>query len=442
MTDKQEKSYHIIGFEAENVKRLKAVSLSPEGNVIEITGENGMGKSSLLDAIEIALGGADSIPAVPIRLGEETARIIVTMNGLTVKRTFKAKEEGGYTTAIVVETDEGFRAQKPQNVLSALIGDLTFDPLAFTRMKPTDQLDVLKRFVNGFDFDAEAKDRRDTFEKRTTVNRQIKEGKAQVAGINIPDDTPSELVDVSVLVAELEDVGTHNADIEKRKANRERVRSDISAKIAGAERAKQQAADLRRQADALDQDAADLLKDAEAYRDKLDAAGQLPESKDPSEVRAKIDAANAINEQVRRRQSRDALIAQVAALEEHAKQLTADIEASDVRKSDAIAEAKLPVEGIGFDDTGVTLNNLPFGQASSAEQIKAATALCMAANPKLRVILIRDGSLLDKHSFQILSEMAAANEFQVFVEVVESDRANAIVIEDGEIKPKFLEAAE
>lgn len=442
MSDKQEKSYHIIGFEAENVKRLKAVSLSPEGNVIEITGENGNGKSSLLDAIEIALGGADSIPSVPIRRGEDSARIIVTMNGLTVKRTFKAKEDGGYSTAIVVETDEGFRAQKPQNVLSALIGDLTFDPLAFTRMKSADQLDVLKRFVKGFDFDAEAKGRRDAFEKRTAINRQVKEGKAQVAGINIADDVPSELIDVSALVAELEDVGTHNAEIEKRKGNRERVRSDISAKIAGADRLKQQAIDLRRQADELDRQAADLLHDAQAYQDKLDEAGALPDPKDPSEVRAKIDAANAVNEQVRRRKSRDALVDQVTALEERAKQLTADIEASDVRKSDAIAAAKLPVDGIGFDDTGVTLNGLPFSQASSAEQIKAATALCMAANPKLRVILIRDGSLLDKHSFQILAEMAAANEFQVFVEVVESDRANAIVIEDGEIKQKFLEAAE
>ena len=37
----------IIELQAENVKRLRAVTISPEGHIVEISGRNGQGKSSV-----------------------------------------------------------------------------------------------------------------------------------------------------------------------------------------------------------------------------------------------------------------------------------------------------------------------------------------------------------------------------------------------------------
>lgn len=436
-------SYRIVGLTAENVKCLKAVKVIPDGNVVEITGENGNGKSSILDSIVMALGGKEEIPDVPIRVGEEKAVIIVEMNGIVVKRNFRAQEDGTYTTSLVVETADGMTAKKPQDYLNALIGELSFDPLAFTRMNPKQQFDILRRFVPDFDFEAAARRRKSVFDDRAAINRQIKDAQGVVASARIPDGVPDEEIDVSALTDELQAIGDFNADIERRKGNRERVRADIEAKRVGADQKKREAADLRRRADFLDQEAADLLSDATALQDKLDEAGPLADPKDPAEAREKIDEAHRINAQVRQKKAIDAKIAEVRVLEQKSAQLTKDIDAIDAEKTAAIANSKIPVEGIGFGDDAVYLNGLPFNQASSAEQLRAAVALTIAANPRLRVVLIRDGSLLDHKAFEVLSEMAEVNDFQVFIEVVESTRPGALVIEAGEIRAESaLEAAE
>ena len=47
-----EKPVKIIGFEAENVKRIQAVALEPSSNGLTVIGgNNGNGKTSILDAI-------------------------------------------------------------------------------------------------------------------------------------------------------------------------------------------------------------------------------------------------------------------------------------------------------------------------------------------------------------------------------------------------------
>ena len=96
----------------------------------------------------------------------------------------------------------------------------------------------------------------------------------------------------------------------------------------------------------------------------------------------------------------------------------------------------MPVDGIGFGDRQVLLNGLPFEQASGAEQLKASVAIAMASNPRLKVLRVRQGSDLDADSFSILTAMAEAADYQVWIENVQSARDTAIVIEDGAVKAR------
>lgn len=451
MAEKPQKTYRIVRLESENVKRLSAVAIEPNGNVIEITGANGAGKSSLLDSIFFALAGADEIESMPIRKGEQKAHVTVDLGTLVVTRRFTAAEDGDYTTTLTVESEEGARFQKPQAVLDSLVGALTMDPLEFSRMKPKAQFDALKQFVPGFDFEQTQIDHDRDFKARTDVNRLMKDTAAQAEGISFPEETPEAPIDESALVDEMQRAGEHNSEIERRKAARDSVRRGISTFEENNERRRGQVVSLRAQIAGIEDDIkrieADIAKDTEILQSeakRLEDAPALPTPIDVGEIRVKIDEARAVNADVAKRRQRVELIDKVAAYKAQSDALTKAITDREVAKQAAIATAKMPIEGIGFGDGMITLNGIPFEQASSAEQLRASVGLAMAANPRLRIILIRDGALLDDDSMKILAEMADKHEVQVWIETVASGRAGAWIIEDGHLQgdAKKLEAAE
>jgi hypothetical protein len=430
---KTEKPLKIVQLVAENVKKLTAISISPKGNVVQITGRNGSGKTSTLNSIWWALAGAGNVQAAPIRKGQDKATIKLDLGEVVITRTFAKSEEGPPKTSIIVENAEGARFPSPQRMLDSLLGSLTFDPLAFARMKPKDQFDALKGFVPGVDFaQLEGLNRAD-FDKRTAVNRRAKELRAQADAIAIPEAAPAEKVDESALVDELAEVSGFNEKLERRKEGRQQAAKDAAAHRSDAATKRDRAVDLRAQADSWDAEAAAHETKAAELEEKLANAPPLEAPKDAAEVRKRLDEAkrtNALVDQVARR----------AALQEDAKkahaeaeEITARIAAREKVKVDAIAAAKLPVEGLGFGDEAITFNGVPFDQASDAEQLRASVAIAMAANPRLKVILVRDGSLLDDTGWQLLAEMADANDCQVWAESVDSTGKVGIVLEDGHV---------
>lgn len=425
----------IIELQAENVKRLRAVTITPEGNIVEISGRNGQGKSSVLDAIWWALSGTSNIQAKPIRKGQEEARISVDLGELKVIRTFRHREDGSHTTNLIVENGEGARYQSPQRMLDGLLGALTFDPLAFTRMDGKAQLETLKRFVPGVDFAAIEKASKADFDRRTEVNRTIRTLRSQAISIEVPADTPAERIDDAALVAKIQEAGEHNTLVERRKANRETF-------IAETERMEARGADLRARAVALMDEAVEAEAIAAGKRRQLADAEPLPEPIETHELRQRIADAGRINAAVAQREQRERIEAQVQTAEAEAAALTKAIEDRATQKREAIAKADLPVPGIGFGDDEILLNEVPFDQASSAEQLRASVAIAIAANPRLRVIRVQDGSLLDEDAMRILAEMAQAADYQVWIEVVQSGRSAAIVIEDGAVAGSMVVATE
>lgn len=430
----------IIELQAENVKRLVAVTIRPDGNMVQITGKNGAGKSSVLDSLWWALDGASHIQAAPIRKGADKARIRLDLGELVVTRTFREGKAGGYTTSISVENAEGARFPSPQRMIDDLLGALTFDPLEFARARPEDQFDTLKTLVPGIDFDdIEGKNRGD-YAKRTDENRSAKELRNAAGLIQVPPDTPDEPVDESDLVDELQNAGEHNATIEQRKARREEAQRDAVDKRADAERHEGRAAELRAQADDFDQQSAAALEAAAAIDKKIEDAEELPEPVDTGALRERIAAARTTNKNVTAKKARALHLADAEEHEAEAKRLSETINQRDKQKVDAIRSAKLPVEGIGFGTREILLNEIPFAQASDAEQLRVSLAIAMAMSPKLKVIRVRDGSLLDDDAMKLISEMADEHDFQVWIEVVRNDGKVGFVIEDGNLANPPVEA--
>lgn len=430
----KDKPLHIVSLTAENVKRLVAVSITPTGSLVEITGRNGAGKTSVLDSIWWALGGAGALQKAPIRKGQDKASIRLDLGDYVVMRKFSRTEGEEFTTSLTVENAEGGRLTKGQTLVESFLGSLTLDPLEFTRMKPRDQFDTLKGYVEGVDIEAIDAANRTDFDKRTDINRRARAKQAEADAIPIPDATPAEKVDEAGLIAELEDVGRHNTDRETRKANRETAAASIEHHRKEAATKRDRAKDLRAQADGWDKEAEEHATKAADLEKRLAEAGPLPEPKDTAEIRARLDAAKATNAQVDRAERRKALKADADKLAKESDEITARMEARAKQKTDAIAAAKMPVEGIAFADGAILLNGVPFDQASDAEQLRASVAIAMAGNPRLRVLRIREGSLLDEDGMKLVAEMAEAKGWQVWCERVDSTGSRGFVIEDGHVR--------
>lgn len=426
----------ILRFEAENIKKLKVVAIKPDGHIVEITGPNGSGKTSVLDAIFYALAGAKDIPSQPIRRGQLKAHVTLELGEITVTRKF-SKDTG---TSLVVEAKSGARYPTPQRLLDEMLGKLTFDPLAFSRMDPKKQLEQIRSMVKiDVDLDKLDADNRTDFEKRTDLNREIKSLDAQGFGFTFPDDTPDEELDISKLAGELEKAGQDNAFIERVKREREIVAGGIQAELESAKRNRDESARLRARADELDKQAIAYEGVAHDKTEKLDAI-VVPDPVDTAEVRVLIDQARIINANVAKKKQQSAIYAQAKQKRAAVDSLTENMQARTTAKLSAIAAAKMPIEGLSFGEGEVVYNALPFSQASSAEQLRISVAVAMAANPKLKVLRIQDGSLLDENSMKLLAAMAAESDYQIWIERVDTSGKVGVVMEDGNVKAEAKSA--
>lgn len=406
----------IIELQAENVKRLKAVRLKPDATLVRIEGRNAQGKSSVLDAIAAALGGGKWNPAEPVRRGAKKARVTLDLGDLKVERRWTAR--GGTVLEI---TSNGARMASPQSILDKLVGDLTFDPLRFVHMPAKEQASLLRKLA-GLDFSEIEAKRDQLYAERTVANRRAKEAAARVGDMP-PKPASMELVSVRELADKQERAFAHNRAVD------DAMRSVTDAKSACVAAKEEVDRLVSRLAEARN-----TLKAAEERAGAAQEQAERMEHADVSDLRAQIEGAEKHNAAIEARRSWEERDKAARAAEEEAEALDEQIKAVDAEKDRALADAKFPLDGLGIGVDGPTLNGIPFSQASSAEQLRTGVAIGLAGKPKARIMLIRDGSLLDSGNMQELNRIAEEFDAQVFVErVAESAAPSAVYIEDGEI---------
>jgi hypothetical protein len=425
----------IVKFYAENVKRLKLVDITPGKYVTRITGGNGAGKSSVLDAIEWALTGARNVPSTPVRKGLGKAVIRLDLGEIVVTRKLieGSTKRAGY---LAVEDKNGKAWKDPGEMLAALMGAISFDPLGFTRMSARQQFDQLTH-IAAPDVDLDALEEQATadYDRRTVVKKERDAVATRRDAIAVPADLPPTKYDEAALVKELTEVSEYNAGIDRAKREREKVADEMMEIAKDIFKVRNQAITLRQQADELDRQANEAQARADATNEKIGQWEPLPEPKDANEVAERINVARHINAALDRAATRAILDKEVEAKQAEWEKLDEAVKSGERKKKDALASAKYPIEGLGFDTTTkeVVYNGIPFDQASQGEQIKISMAIGMATNPKLRVMRIKDGSLLDDKSLEVIAEMAKENDFQIWLEEVSNTGKVGVYLEDGEV---------
>ncbi|MBV8472927.1 MAG: AAA family ATPase [Hyphomicrobiales bacterium] len=399
----------IVELKVENFKKLRVAAIRPADPLVVISGDNGQGKSSALKAIVAALKGVAAAGPVPVRQGEEECRIKVDLGELVVRRSFKAGKDGEVTTKLTVTQADGAKPPgTPQAILNALLGDLSFDPLAFGRWKPQDQFDALRALVENFDFAAHDAAQKADYEARTNFNRLAKEHAAAAEKIALPDGPKPAPVVLADVLAELDAAQQHNAELDARVKRRADAQAAIVQKGVEAQKMRDEAAALLAEADGVDEE-------IEKLELKLAQAPALPAPTDLAPIRQRLNDAEAINATVRAHDERARHEHQVAVAEKASAELTAAMKAREEAKRAATAATKLPVDGLDLADGVVTFNGLPLAEAGTAERIRIGMAVGMSLNPKVKVVLCDEGSELDPQSLQMVADMAAERGYQVWV---------------------------
>lgn len=406
----------IIELKAENIKKLKAIEIRPTENTVVISGKNGAGKSSILDSIWYALTGKDSLKETskPIREGQDHASVTVDIGDYVVTRTWTNNE----TSYLKVENKDGAKYGSPQALLDSLIGELSFDPLEFARVEKKAQKEVLLKLLGlSADVDELDKQYQDIFNERTFIGRNFKASKAQFDDMVKPRETlPEKEVNISDLTKQL------SATIENNKAIRE-IEYNIKENEGKLDEVEKKILELLAQK-------IQLVSNIKSSKETLVKSKVIP----VQDLQDKIDNAGNLNNEIRNAENYYIKKAEVEKSEKNYKEKSIELEAITSKKSLLVKTAKMPIDGLSFDDEGVLFNAIPFSQLSSAEQLKVSISMAMSMNPKLRLIRIMDGSLLDSGNMEIIKSMANDNDFQIWIEKVDETGKIGIYIEDGEIK--------
>ena len=404
---------------AHNIKRLQAIDITPPDEpVILISGRNDQGKSSALDSIQLALD-ADSLKkavTVPLRHGAHHGDIALDLGeGQTVQVEVSRTYTENGTSYLNVWAD-GEKIKSPQAFLDALNGALSFDPHAFAKMEPTRQHATLLELVH-LDVELAALDAEyaDTFETRTSVNRDLKQQEAVLAKIAVPaPDLPTSELSAAAILAAIQATQDTRLQNATQRQQLTALRDEATAAKKGLDDLEQTIRDLETRLQAV---RAEREEKQQAYTALLTRGRELAATvrilvdPDLSPLQEQFTTIEERNEAIRTGQKYRTQAAEVARLRRESTALTAQLERIKDTKDTALRQAKFPIEGLGFWRLG-SRSRTPLPPSRQPQQLRISLAIAMALNPTLRVIRIPDGSLLDDENMEIIRSMAREKDYQ------------------------------
>jgi DNA repair exonuclease SbcCD ATPase subunit len=429
----------IVLLDVTNFKRIGAFKAefdpaNPAGVVI-LAGDNEAGKSSVLDSILASVTGV--LPKEPLKKGELKGRILMKTQDFVFE--YRLTPNGNY---FELRSPEGQKYSSPRTLLNKFYSSIGFDPLAFASMKEKDQTEELLRVCPvSIDLAENAKEAKRLYDERTFANREVKRIEAVLQSTAKPSASAVKTVSITDLTNKLEASRMEErAQFELRselgKANE--LANRLHAEI---ENKKEEIADLEDQLkvarNELNSMTFTMAKTDNLIEELSVKIKGLPDLQpDIEAIKRQIAEAENINalaeehkQQVNAHENAEAQLEDAQAIAQH---IDDEYRSTVQARMDALREAEFPVTGLSIDEEGVVrLNDIPFSQCSTAQKIETGVELARAAAPSLRVIFVRDGSLLDADSMKTLRQTAEKHGLQVWVERVSDESPDAIKIVDG-----------
>ena len=420
-------SISISKFEIENVKRVKVVKVKPDATGLTILGgDNGQGKTSVLDAIAYALGGEKYRPSKFSREGSVnpgTIKIVMS-NGLIVERK-------GKNAALKVTDPSGQKAG--QTLLDSFVSTLALDLPRFLEASSKDKANTLLKIIGvGDQLAAMDMKEKELFSERTVTGRTA-DTKAKFAE-NQPyyPDAPKELISASELVQKQQDILARNAQ-------RQQWQRDHNALIDKSMKIDDQIEDLQKKILALKQDKQTIMEQIRAG-EKTPAEMKMESTAELEQSLAQIDE---INRKVRANLDKERAEEDAKGYREAYDQLTVKInEIRDARKK-LLDGADLPLPGLSIEDGELIYQGQRWDNMSGSQRLIVSTAIVRKLNPECGFVLMDKLEQMDLHTLKEFGAWLEQEGLQVIATRVSTGDECSIIIEDGTgISAGYEETAE
>lgn len=411
-------SVKIAALEAENVKRIKAVALTPSPTGLTIVGgNNNQGKTSVLDALAWALGGEKFRPTAAVRdgaLAPPHLKVILS-NGVVVERK-------GKNSSLTVTDPTGQRSG--QQLLNAFVEPLALDLPRFMQASDKDKADTLLNIIGvgdaltGLDREIKA-----LYDRRTVIGQIGAQKRHAAEELTEYPDAPSEPVSAIELIQQQQEILLHNADNQRQRmklAQLEEQEKQLGRRV---QELSQELEMVEHQLTAVQQDVQDATKTVAQLQDESTA-----------ELEQSIRNVEEINRQVSANLAKSKAQDEAERYAQEYTALTEQIKAKRTARMDLLNGADLPLTGLGVEDGSLTYNGKHWQDMSGSDQLRVATAIVRRLNPDCGFVLLDKLEQMDLTTLAEFGSWLQAEGLQAIATRVSTGGECQIIIEDGRVK--------